>query len=111
VKVGENSAEWSPKIKYAGRHLFFMSPSSIKRKEPTWDEVGVAMQQFGWSKVKIDEKSAVFQRGRQKVVARFIPSMGRWKVEYFSGTIMDDTTGLEEEHLAKRDAVEMGLAK
>lgn len=81
------------------------------RKEPTWEEVGIAMQQFGWSKVRIDNKSAVFQRGRQKVVARLIPSVKMWKVEYYSGIIMDDTTGLEKEYLAKRDTVEMGLAK
>lgn len=81
------------------------------RKEPTWEKVGIAMEQFGWSKVKIDDNSAVFQRGRQKVVARFIPSVRRWKVEYYSGAIMDDTTGLEKEYLAKRDTVEMGLAK
>jgi len=81
------------------------------KKEPTWEEVGIAMRQFGWSKVKINDKIAVFERGRQKVVARNVPSVRRWEVEYYSGSIMDDTTGLEKEYLAKRDTVMMGLAK
>lgn len=81
------------------------------RKEPTWKEIGVAMQQFGWFTQLISGRKIIFERGRQRIEIKRLPSLKKWKVEYFSGKIMDDTTGLEDEYLAKRDAVEMGIGK
>ena len=52
------------------RIRFLMSAKSVRRKEPTWEEVGVAMGSWGWKARRIDEKIAVFERGRQRIAAK-----------------------------------------
>ncbi len=87
-----------------------MKNSDGKRKEPTWKEVGEAMERWGWFMSRVDEKIAIFERGRQKIVARRVGKKN-WKVEYYTGKIMDDMAGITNSYLAKREAMEMGVVK
>lgn len=82
-----------------------------KRRNPSWEEIGEAGKIYGWFPESIEKKKVVFERGRQKIIAKRIPKTSKWKVEYFSGEIMDDTTGSETENFAKKLATEMLLLK
>lgn len=84
---------------------------SDERREPTWEDVSAINQRLGWFTQQMSADRVVFERGRQRIEAKRLPSIGKWKVEYFSGTVMDDTTGLEDERSAKIDAIEMGVLK
>lgn len=88
-----------------------MSNSNGKRREPTWEELAKYAGIWGWFGQHIGKDKIIFERGRQRIEAKKVPSTNKWKVEYYSGKIMDDTTGLEAEFLAKRDAVEMCIGK
>jgi hypothetical protein len=87
-----------------------MPEKGFKRKEPSWEEVGVAMGSWGWKTLRADEKIVIFERGRQRIVARRIEGK-KWKVEYYSGSIMDDISGITNTRFAKIEAMEMGIAK
>lgn len=88
-----------------------MGDPEEERKEHTWENIAGAMKNFGWFTQTMSENKIIFERGRQRIEVRKLPAVDKWKVEYFSGSIMDDTTGLEDEFLAKRDTVEMGIGK
>lgn len=81
-----------------------------KRKEPTWEEVGTAMKSWGWEHSRIDDRMTIFERGRQRIVARKIDG-NNWKVEYYSGSVMDDMTGISGSRFAKIETMEMGIIK
>lgn len=85
-----------------------MKNSNGKRKEPTWKEVGEAIERWGWSTISIDDKVAIFERGRNRIVARSIEN-GKWKLLYYKGNIMDYTTSITGSRFAKIEAMEMGL--
>lgn len=88
-----------------------MRKANGKRKIPSWEEVGVAVQQLGWFTQLISKNKMVFERGRQRIEVKRVPSINLWKVEYYSGRIMDDTSGVEKERDAKIDAIEMAVLK
>lgn len=84
--------------------------TKIERREPTWEQVATAMKSWGWSALKIDKNSVIFERGVQKIVARRTFE-DNWKVEYYTGNIMDDMAGITNSLFAKRETMEMGVLK
>lgn len=80
-------------------------------KTPSWKKVAKGMEAWGWFTEYIDKDKMIVERGRQRIIARKISNTSKWKVEYFSGRIMDDTTGAESEFFAKRLAAEMAVLK
>ncbi len=83
----------------------------VPRKDPTWEDVSAINQRLGWFTQSMSKDKIVFERGRQRIEAKRVPSLDKWKVEYYSGMIMDDTTGVEDERSAKIDTIEMGVLK
>lgn len=79
-----------------------------KRKEPTWGEVGKAIENWGWSTIKIDDRAAIFERGRNRIVAKRVLK-DKWKLLYYKGSYMDYTTSITGSRFAKIEAMEMGL--
>lgn len=88
-----------------------MKHSGGVRKEPSWADIAKASEVRGWFPQKMEKGRVVLERGRQKIVATRLAGSTKWKVEYFSGRIMDDTTGSETEFFAKRLAIEMAVFK
>lgn len=80
-------------------------------KIPSWGKIGIAVKQFGWFPQLISKNKIIFERGRQRIEVKKIPPINKWKVEYYSGKIMDDTSGIESERDAKVDAMEMAVLK
>ena len=87
-----------------------MRSSSRTRREPSWENIAGAMKSLGWGTLRMEEKLVVFERGNQRIVARNIEKKD-WKVEYYSGRIMDDMTGITGSRFAKIETLEMGLLK
>lgn len=88
-----------------------MAHRNANGRDPTWYEIAEASKMRGWFPQKIQKNLVVLERGRQKIIAKKLPSAKMWKVEYFSGKIMDDTTGADAEYFAKAIAVEMFMFK
>lgn len=88
-----------------------MKNSNGRRREPTWEDVSKISQRLGWFTQVMTKDKIIFERGRQRIEAKRVPSLKMWKVEYYSGYIMDDTTGVELERAAKIDAIEMAVLK
>lgn len=88
-----------------------MRKSNVKRRIPSWEEISEINKRYGWFTQLLSKNRIIFERGRQRIEIKKIPSVNKWKVEYYSGSIMDDTTGLENKKAAKIDAVEMGVLK
>lgn len=82
----------------------------IIRKEPSWKDIGDFLTRNGWYTEKIQEDKVIFERGRQKIVAKKVLG-DKWKVEYYSGKIMDDMAGITNRKFAKKEVVEMGITK
>ena len=88
-----------------------MNGNGHKIKVPTWKDVVKAAEFYGWFTEHVSKDRVILERGRQRIVARKIPGTNKWKVEYFSGNIMDDTTGTESEFFAKKLFGEMFVLK
>lgn len=100
-----------PKILYTPlQHLIFMRTAKVMEKEPSWEELAKAMEIFGWFTERLDKKILILERGNQKIVARKFPD-NNWKVEYYEGRRLDDMSGITKREFAKKEVVEMALAK
>lgn len=88
-----------------------MNSNHNKTNIPSWSKLAKGMETFGWFTQHISKEKVILERGRQRIFARKIPGTNKWKVEYFSGNIMDDTTGAETETFAKKLAAEMAVLK
>jgi len=86
-------------------------PAEGRRRDPSWEEIAEDGRRMGWFPEAVGEDKVVLERGRQRIIAHKLLGTDKWKVEYFSGKIMDDTTGAETEYFAKRLAIEMLLFK
>lgn len=88
-----------------------MGDSNGKRRVPSWEEIAKSVEIYGWFTQLLGENKIILERGRQRIEVKRIPKQKRWKVEYYSGRIMDDTSGVESEGDAKIDAIEMAVLK
>jgi len=88
-----------------------MRDSNGKRRVPSWDEIAKNTEIYGWFTQLITKNKIILERGRQRIEIKQVPSTQKWKVEYYSGRIMDDTSGIEAERDAKIDAIEMAVLK
>lgn len=86
-------------------------PAEGKRRDPSWKEIAEDSKKAGWFPEVIEKDRVILERGRQRIIAQKLRDTDKWKVEYFSGEIMDDTTGSETEYFAKRIAMEMIVFK
>ena len=80
------------------------------RRVPSLEQTAKYAEGFGWYTERLDGDRVILERGRQRIVARRFPD-GMWKVEYFSGKIMDDMSGITTAGLAKRELAEMAMSK
>ncbi len=83
----------------------------MPKKSLSWRKIAKGLESWGWFAEEIDKNKVILERGRQRIIARKIPSTGKWKVEYYSGKIMDDATGFHDEDFAKIMASEMAILK
>lgn len=81
-----------------------------KRRIPTWKEIAKEAKFYGFTQLLTPNK-IVLERGRQRTEIKRIQKQKRWKVEHYSGKIMDDTSGIENERDAKVDTVGMAVLK
>lgn len=86
------------------------SENKTRRKEPSWKNVAEGMKDLGWFPEEVSDRRIVIERGRQRVVARKISGQ-KWKVEYYSGKIMDDMVGITSSRFAKIEFMEMAITK
>lgn len=60
--------------------------------------------------MRFDNRIIVFERGKQKIVVRRMEG-NNWEVDYYSGKVMDDTSGIDDSRFAKMETIKMGLFK
>lgn len=87
-----------------------MRTSKAMEKEPSWKDVAQFVERMGWFTERLDKNFLVLERGKQRIVARKFPD-NNWKVEYYEGRKLDDMSGITKRGFAKKEVVEMALAK
>lgn len=77
---------------------------------PSWQVIGNTLEPLGWFLEKKQKKIIVFERGRERIIAHsFMPR--KWKVDYFVGKRLLDSTGIHDEGFAKVMVMELGVSK
>lgn len=80
------------------------------RRIPTWDEIGKMLIYRGWLLTEREKNKIIYQRGKERIIAVRILG-NKWKSEYFIGTRLSDSTGVQNETYAKILTIELGVNK
>lgn len=77
----------------------------------SWKKLSKALESYGWFTERFEKNLIIFEKGRQRIVVRRHSSTNKWKIEYYSGRVMDDAVGFQDEYFTKATVAEMSILK